>query len=159
MLCFSTCLAFPAYTLDQISHRAHTKLLALVIKQQDKNLAADNQAIKDQQQLLQNQYPTDKHSSKVSRIRTTNKARPKPRPRPQKTHDVQQTCNFASMQAQLSELQKMFCQFSESVNANKNRVEPYICVSSSDSKQYIPTNHEKRFRRRNSLNKLLTQKH
>ena len=95
-----------------------------MIKQQDKNLAADNQAIKDQQQLLQNLYPTDKHSSKVSRIGTTNKARPKPRPRPQKTHDVQQTCNFASMQAQLSELQKMFCQFSESVNANKNRVEP-----------------------------------
>ena len=35
---------------------------------------------------------------------------------------------------QLSELQKMFCKLSESVNVNKNRVEPYTGVSSSDSK-------------------------
>lgn len=114
-----------------------------MIKQQDKNLAAYNQAIKDQQQLLQNLYPTDKHSSQVSRIQTANKARPKPRPRPQKTYDVRQTYNFASVQAQLSELQKMFCQFSESVNENENRVDPYICVSFSDSKQHILANNKK----------------
>ena len=42
------------------------------------------------------------------------------------------------MQAQLSELQKMFCQLSESVNVNKNRVEPYTGVSSSDSKLTNP---------------------
>ena len=63
-----------------------------------------------------------------------NRARPRPRPRTQKTHVVQQTCNFAFMQAQLSELQNMSFQLSESVNVNKNRVEPYIGVSFSDSK-------------------------
>lgn len=115
---------------DQISHRAHTDMLALMIKQQEKNLAADNQAIKDQQQLLQNLYPTDKHSSQISRFQTANKARPRPRPRPQKTHDVQQTCNFASMQAQLSELQKIFCQFNESVNAIKIDLNlTFLCLS------------------------------
>ena len=41
-----------------------------------------------------------------------------------RTHNTQQTYNFASMQAQLSELQKMFCKLSESLNVNKNRVEP-----------------------------------
>ena len=61
------------------------------------------------------------------------------------------------MQAQLSELQKMFCQLSESVNVNKNRVEPYTGVSSSDSKRYVvQTSSNKRSHRRNSLNKLLT---
>lgn len=55
------------------------------------------------------------------------------------------------MQAQLSKLQKMFFQFSESVNAIK------IDLSFSDSKQYIPTNNKKRSRRRNSRSKLLTQ--
>lgn len=70
-----------------------------------KNLAADNQAIKDQLQLLQNLYPTDKYGSQVSRFQTANKVRPRPRPRPLKKRDVQQTCNFTSMQAQLSELQ------------------------------------------------------
>ena len=55
----------------------------------------------------------------------------------------------------------MFCKLSESVNVNKNRVEPYTGVSSSDSKltnpkRYVQTSHKKRSRRRNSLNKLLT---
>ena len=64
------------------------------------------------------------------------------------------------MQAQLSELQKMFCKLSESVTVNKNRVEPYTGVSFSDSKltnpkRYVKTSHKKRSRRRNSLNKLL----
>ena len=85
-------------------------------KQQEKNLAADNQAIKAQQQLLQNLYPKQ-HSFQAS-----NKARP--RPKTEKTHNTQQTYNFTSMQAQLSELQKMFCKLSESVNVNENRVEP-----------------------------------
>ena len=49
-------------TLDQISHRAHTELLALMIKQQENNLAAENQAIKAQQQLLQNLNPVSQHS-------------------------------------------------------------------------------------------------
>jgi len=65
------------------------------------------------------------------------------------------------MQAQLSELQKMFCQLSESMNVNKDRVEPYTGVSFFDSKsthpkRYVPTSHKKRSLRRNSLNKLLT---
>ena len=65
------------------------------------------------------------------------------------------------MQAKLSELQKMFCQLSESVNVNKNIVRPYTGVSFSDSKsthpkRYVPTSHKKRSLRRNSLNKLLT---
>ena len=55
------------------------------------------------------------------------------------------------MQTQLSKLQKMFFQFSESVNAIK------IDLSFSDSKQYIPTNNKKCSRRRNSRSKLLTQ--
>ena len=38
--------------LDQISHRAHAELLTLIVKQQEKNLAADNEAIQAQQQLL-----------------------------------------------------------------------------------------------------------
>ena len=89
-------------------------------KQQEKNLAADNQAIKAQQQLLQNLYPKQ-HSFQASRNQAANKARP--RPRTEKTHNTQQTYNFASMQAQLSELQKMFCKLSESVNVNENRVD------------------------------------
>jgi len=146
--------------LDQISHRAHAELLALMIKQQEKNLAADNQAIKAQQQLLENLYPKQ-HSFQASRNQPANKARPRPRPRTQKTHNVQQTCNFASMQAQFFELQKMFCQLSESMNVNRNRVEPYTGVSFSDSKsthpkRYVPTSHKKRSLRRNSLIKLLT---
>ena len=65
------------------------------------------------------------------------------------------------MEAHFSGLQKMFCQLSESVNVNKNRVEPYTGVSSSDSKlthpkRSIPTSEKKRSRRRNSLSKLLT---
>ena len=38
----------------------------------------------------------------------------------ERMHNSQQTCNFASMQAQLSELQKMFCPLSESLNVNIN---------------------------------------
>ena len=67
------------------------------------------------------------------------------------------------MLAQLSELQKMFCQLSESVNVNKNRVEPHTGVSSSDSKltnpkRYVETSHKKRSHRRNSLNEQLTHR-
>ena len=90
--------------LGQISHRAYTELLALMIKKQEKNLAADNQAIKAQQQLLQNLHPKQ-HSFQASRNQAANKARPRPRPRTEKAHNAQQICNFASMQAQLSELQ------------------------------------------------------
>ena len=93
--------------LAQISHRAHMELLALMMKQQDKILAADNQAIKAQQQLLQNLHLKE-HSFHASRYQAAIKARPRPRPTTEKTHNSQQTCNFASMQAQLSELQKMF---------------------------------------------------
>ena len=140
-------------------------LYALMIKQEEKKLAEDNQAIKAQQQLLQTLCPKQ-HSSRGSRYQPANKARPKPRPRTHKTpQNVKQTCNFefASMQAQLSELQKMFCQLSESVNVNKNRVEPYTGVSFSDSKsthpkRCVPTSHKKRLFRPNSVNKLLTHK-
>ena len=129
-----------------------------MIKQQEKNLAADNQAIKGQQQLVQNLYPKQ-HNFQASRNQAVIKARPRPRPRTEKTHNIQQTCNFASTQAQLSELQKMFCKLSESVSVNKNRVEPYTGVSFSDSKlinpkRYVQTSHKKRSRRRNILNKL-----
>ena len=65
-----------------------------MIKQQEKNLDAHNQAIEAQQQLPQSLNPKQ-HSTKA-----TNKARPRPRPRTQKMHHVQQTCKFASMQAQ-----------------------------------------------------------
>ena len=92
-------------------------------KQQENNLAADNQAIKAPQQLLQNLYPKQ-HSFQASINQAANKARPRPRPKTEKTHNTQHTDNFASMQAQLSELQKMFCKVSEPVNVNKNRVEP-----------------------------------
>ena len=49
---------------------------------------------------------------------------------------VQQTCNLASMQAQLSELQKMFCKDSEAVNVSK-QVLQYTGVSFLDSKDFI----------------------
>ena len=49
---------------------------------------------------------------------------------------VQQTCNLASMQAQLSELQKMFCKDSEAVNVSK-QVQQYTGVSFLDSKDFI----------------------
>ena len=103
-------------TLDQISHRGHAGLLVCPYDQTGgKKLAENNQAIKAQQQLLQTLCPKQ-HSSRSSRYQPANKARPKPRPRTHKTpQNVKQTCNFefASMQAQLSELQKMFCQLGE----------------------------------------------
>ena len=49
---------------------------------------------------------------------------------------VQQTCNLASMQARLSELQKMFCKDSEAVNVSK-QVQQYTGVSFLDSKDFI----------------------
>ena len=108
--------------LDQIGHRSHAELLALMNKQQEKNLAADNQAIKAQQQPLRN-LCLKQQSSQGSRNQPANEGRLRPRPRTHKTpQNVQQTCNFTSMQAKLSELQKMFCQLSESVNVNKNIV-------------------------------------
>ena len=109
-------------SMDQICQRAHVELLALMIKEQEKNLAADNQAIQAQQQHLQNLYPDQpKQSSSLQAAK--NRARPRMRPKPQhkNTKKVQQTCNFASMQAQLSELQKMFCQMSETMNVKEKR--------------------------------------
>ena len=38
------------------------------------------------------------------------------------------------MQAQLSELQKMFCKMSETMSENKDRVEQYSMVCFSDSR-------------------------
>ena len=49
---------------------------------------------------------------------------------------VQQTCNLASMQAQLSELQKMFYKDSEAVNVSK-QVQQHTGVSFLDSKDFI----------------------
>ena len=74
------------------------------------------------------------------------------------TKKVQQNCNFASMQAQLSELQKMFCQMSETMNVNKSRVEQYSMVCFTDSRgpkrNSIKGNNKRSFRR-NSLKKTL----
>ena len=111
-----------------------------MIKQQEKNLGADNQAIKAQKKLLQKLHPKQ-HSSQVSRNRPANKARSMPRPRTQERHKVQQTCNFASKQAQLSELQKMFLSTNESVTVNKKRNEPYAGVAFSDSNR-LPTQND-----------------
>lgn len=105
------------------------ELLALMIKQQEKNSAADNQAIKVQQQLPQNLCPKQ-HSFQASRNQTANKARPRPRPRTEKAHNAQQNCNFTSMQAQLYELQKMS---TKRISGCK-----YTSVSSSDSKLTNP---------------------
>ena len=108
-----------------------------MIKQQEKNLAAGNQAIEAQQQLLQNLHPKE-HSFKASRNQAAIKARPRSRRRTEKAYNSQHTCDFASMQVQLSVLQKMFCKLRESLNVNKDRIEPYIGVSFSDSKLTNP---------------------
>ena len=106
-----------------------------MVKQQEKNLAADNEAIQAQQQLLRDLHP-DQQSSQPTRHRAANRARPSPRPLKNTTKKVQQTCDLASMQDQLSELKRMFCKISETVNVNKSRVEHYTGVSFPDSKGY-----------------------
>ena len=65
--------------LDQISPRAHTEVLTLMIKQQKKNLAGDNEVIEAQQQLLQDLYP-DQQSSLETTNHAANRARPRSRP-------------------------------------------------------------------------------
>ena len=67
------------------------------------------------------------------------------------------------MQAQLSELRKMFCKISETVNVNKSRVEHYTSVSFPDSKGYTESRNtrkghrnKKRSYRRHSLKTSLT---
>jgi len=78
------------------------------------------------------------------------RARPRPRPKSKTTqNNVQQTgYNLTSMQAQLSELQKMLCKISEASNVNEGRVEQYTVVSNlSDSKGLTPNitkGHKKR---------------
>ena len=67
---------------------------------------------------------------------TPNGARPRSRTQKTAPKKVQQTCNLASMQAQLSELQKMFCKDSEAVNENK-QVQQCTGVSFLDSKDFI----------------------
>ena len=59
-----------------------------MIKQQEKNLAAGNQAIKAQQQLLQNLHPKE-HSFQASRNQAAIKARPRPRLRTEKAYNSQ----------------------------------------------------------------------
>ena len=139
-------------SMDQICQRAHAELLTLMIKEQEKNLAADNQAIQAQQQRLQNLCP-NQPSSQAAR----NRAKPRMRPKPH-VKKVQQTCNLASMQAQLSELQKMFCKMSETMSVNKDRVEQYSMVCFSDSrgpKRNTIKENKKRSYRRNSLKNTL----
>ena len=82
-------------------------LLTLMIKQQEKNLAADNEAIQAQQQLLRDLY-RDQQSSQTTRHHAANRARPRPRSLKNTPKKVQQTCDLASIQAQLSELKKIF---------------------------------------------------
>ena len=113
--------------LDQISPRAHTEVLTLMIKQQKENLAADNEVIQAQQQLLQDLY-RDQQSSLETTNHAANRARPRPRPPKTAPKTVQQTYNLASMQAQLSELQKMFCKISEAVNVNKELNSILVCL-------------------------------
>ena len=90
------------------------------------------------------------------------RARPRPRPKSKTTqNNVQQTsCNLTSMQAQLSELQKILCKISEASNVNKGRVEQYTVVSNlSDSKglrRNITKGHKKRSQRRKHLKTSLT---
>ena len=67
------------------------------------------------------------------------------------------------MQAQLSELKKMFCKLSETINVNKSRVEHYTGVSFPDSKGYTESRNtrkghrnKKRSFRRHSLKTSLT---
>ena len=148
--------------MDQISHRSHAELLTAVSKQQEKNLAADNEAIQAQQQLLRDLYP-DQQSSQPTRHRAANSARPRPRPLENTPKKVQQTCDLASMQAQLSELKKMFCKRSETVNVNKSGVEHYTSVFFPDSKGYTESRNtrkghrnKKRSFRRNNLKTSLT---
>ena len=47
------------------------------------------------------------------------------------------------MEAQQSELQKMFCKVSEAVNVNK-QVQKYTCVSFLDSKGFIKSRYTKK---------------
>ena len=64
------------------------------------------------------------------------------------------------MQAQLSELQKMFCKMSETMSVNKDRVEQYSMVCFSDSrgpKRNTVKENKKRSYRRNSLKNTLAQ--
>ena len=63
-------------SMDQICQRAHAELLTLMIKEQEKNLAADNQAIQAQQQRLQNLCP-NQPSSQAARNRAKPRMRPK----------------------------------------------------------------------------------
>ena len=67
------------------------------------------------------------------------------------------------MQAQLSELKKMFCKISETVNVNKSRVEHFTGVSFPDLKGYTESRNtrkghrnKKRSFRRNNLKTSLT---
>ena len=66
----------------------------------------------------------------------------------------------SSMEAHLSELQKMLCKISEASNVNQSRVEPYTGVSNlSDSKghtQNITKGHKKLSQRRKHLKTSLT---
>ena len=113
--------------MDRICHKAHAELITLIIKEQEKNLAADNQAMLAQQRQLENLFPDQQSSQTNSHDHAASRARPRPRPKAPKT--VLQTCNLASMQVQLSELQEMFCKISKVVNVNKERVETYTGVS------------------------------
>jgi len=97
--------------------------MALMIKQLETKLAADNQGILKQWQLLQNLCPDQPRSSQTNRNYVA-RARPRPRPKSKTTqNNVQQTsCNLTSMQAQLSELQKMLCKISEASSVKKGKL-------------------------------------
>ena len=139
----------------------HAELLTLMIKEQEKN-------------LLQTTRPSKPSSSSSrtcaqiinSQVLADGQRRARPRMRQHKntknTKKVQQqNCNFANMQAQLSELQKMFCKMSETMNVNKNRVEQYSMVCFTDSrgpKRNTIKGNNKRTYRRNSLKKNFSPK-
>ncbi|CAH3180868.1 unnamed protein product, partial [Porites lobata] len=106
--------------LDQNGRLANAELLMLKIKQQKKNLhvhvTANNEAIQAQQQLLQDLYPHLSAEFLGNQKLCCQQKGLESKGHEKNNHKVQQICNLASMQAQLSELQKMFCKDSEAVN-------------------------------------------
>jgi len=125
-----------------------------MIRQQEKNLAVDNQAIEALQQQQQSMFPdsTQSHSSSTAVSRA---ARPKQRPNQQKKNSQP---NVGLMQRQINELQKLLSVFKNEA-VNKSRVEPYTVVSFSDSKGRkgkLKVNNHKRSVRRKTLKTSIT---
>jgi len=115
-------------TLNRIC--TQSELLALMIRRQEKNLAADNQATEALQQQQQSLFP-DSAQSHSSSTAVSRAARPKQRPNQQKKNSQP---NIALMRRQINELQKLLSVFKNEFEAvNKSRVEHYTVMFFSDS--------------------------